>query len=90
MFKYAITRKPGKNFAQGITTSNLGMPNYELILKQHETYIKALKSLDIEVIILDALTEYPDAYFVEDTAIVTTDAALSQIRAMNPEEVRKT
>ncbi len=76
MFTHAITRKPGKNFAQGITTSVLETPNYELIAKQHEAYIRALKSLGLEVIVLDSEPDYPDAYFVEDTAVVTPDVAV--------------
>ena len=76
MFTHAITRKPGKNFAQGITTSVLETPNYELIVKQHGAYIQALKSLGLEVIVLDSEPDYPDAYFVEDTAVVTPDVAV--------------
>ena len=76
MFTYAIVRKPGDDFARGSTTSKLGTPRYELITKQHEAYIKALSSLGLEVIVLEALPNYPDAYFVEDTAIVTPDVAI--------------
>lgn len=76
MFTNAITRKPGKNFAQGITTSDLETPSYELIVKQHGAYIQALKSLGLEVIVLDPEPDYPDAYFVEDTAVVTIDVAV--------------
>lgn len=76
MFTHAITRKPGGNVAHGITTSNLGTPSYELIMKQHEAYVKILRSLGLEVIVLDALPDYPDAYFVEDAAIVTPDVAI--------------
>jgi dimethylargininase len=76
MFTHAITRKPGKNFACGITTSNLGIPSYDLIIKQHDAYISTLISLGLEVTILEALPEYPDGYFVEDTAVVTPDIAV--------------
>ncbi len=75
-FSHAIVRKPGENFAHGITTSNLGPANYDLLLKQHEAYIERLKSLGLEVILLEALPKYPDAYFVEDTAVVTPDVAV--------------
>jgi dimethylargininase len=76
IFTHAIIRKPGDNFAHGITTSNLGTPSYELIMKQHEAYAKTLRSLGLELIVLDALPDYPDAYFVEDTAVVTPDVAI--------------
>ena len=76
IFTHAIVRKPGDDFARGITTSNLGVPRYELIMKQHEDYIKTLRSLGLELIVLEALPNYPDAYFVEDTAVVTPDVAI--------------
>jgi dimethylargininase len=76
MFTHAIVRKPGDDFAHGITTSNLGPPHYESMMKQHEEYIKTLRSLGLELIVLDALPDYADAYFVEDTAVVTPDVAI--------------
>ncbi|MGD9079889.1 MAG: arginine deiminase family protein [Desulfobacterales bacterium] len=76
MFAYALTRKPGRNFSQGLTTSNLGPPNYELILKQHASYVDALKTIGVDVIELDPLPDYPDAHFVEDTAVVMPEVAV--------------
>ncbi len=76
MFKYAITRKPGQDFAHGIATSNLGTPSYELLLEQHSAYLETLRALRLDVIVLDPLPGYPDAYFVEDVAIVTPDVAI--------------
>jgi dimethylargininase len=76
MYTHAITRLPGKNFADGITTSNLGRPNYSLILQQHQAYRQALQALGLEVIVLPAEPAYPDAYFVEDPAIVTPRIAV--------------
>ena len=72
----AITRTPGKNFAQGLTTSDLGEPDYEILLQQHKVYIDTLKSIGLEIIILDAQENFPDAHFVEDTAVVTPDIAV--------------
>lgn len=76
MIKNVIVRKPSKNFADGITTSNLGKPNYEKALKQHEQYIEALKKCGCNVTILDADEKYPDSTFVEDVAIVTEKCAI--------------
>ena len=77
MFTHAIARKPGKNFAQGLTTAVTAKPPlYELLLKQHEAYLGAIRSCGLEVTLLDPLPDYPDAYFVEDTAVVTTDVAI--------------
>ena len=47
-FTHAIVRRPGENFARGLTTSHLGRPNYELMLRQHNAYIRTLQSLDLE------------------------------------------
>ena len=76
MFAYALTRKPGRNFSHGLTTANLGPPNYELILKQHASYVDALKTIGIDVIELDPQPDYPDAHFVEDTAVVMSEVAV--------------
>ena len=77
MFTHAIARKPGPNFAQGLTTAvNEEPPQYENLVNQHEEYIAALKSIGLEVILLDALPDHPDAYFVEDTAVVAADVAV--------------
>jgi dimethylargininase len=76
MFKHAITRKPGKTFDRGITTSDLGVPDYELALKQHAAYTGILRSIGLDVIELDPLPDYPDAHFVEDTAVVTAEVAI--------------
>ena len=79
MFTHAIARKPGRNFAQGLTTANLGAPSYKLITEQHKAYVETLKSLGLNVVVLDTQPDYPDAYFVEDTAVVTPDVAVITI-----------
>ena len=76
IFTKAITRKPGDDFAGGMTTSNLGPPDYKTILKQYDAYVSALKSIGIDVVELDPLPGYPDAYFVEDTAVVMKNIAV--------------
>lgn len=75
-FKRAITREPSKNFALGLTTASLGNPDYALIMKQHHAYVSILQSLGLEVVILPPLAKFPDAYFVEDVAIVTSRIAV--------------
>lgn len=72
----AIVRKPGKNFANGISTSNLGKPSFELALEQHAAYRKTLKNSGIDVIVLEADERYPDGCFVEDTAVITDEVAI--------------
>lgn len=76
MFTHAIVRKPGDNFAHGITTAHLGIPRYDVMMKQHNEYIKILRSLGLNLIVLNPLPDYSDAYFVEDTAVVTPNVAV--------------
>ena len=76
IFTRAITRKPGRNFYQGITTAKDQVPIYELIIKQHEAYTEILRSIGLKVIALESLLDYPDGYFVEDTAVVNSDVAV--------------
>lgn len=77
MFKNVIVRKPSKSMVNGITSApELGKPNYELALKQHENYTKALESCGVKVTILEAMEEFPDACFVEDTAVLTKNCAI--------------
>jgi dimethylargininase len=76
MIKNVIVRKPSKNFADGITTSDIGKPDYKKALKQHEEYVEALKKCGCSVTILDADERYPDSTFVEDVAIVTEKCAI--------------
>ena len=70
MFTRAIVRPPAPNFAEGLTTAALGAPDYVLALKQHDAYCAALEECGLDLVRLDADSEYPDSCFVEDTAVV--------------------
>ena len=77
MFSHAIARKPGKNFARGLTTAvSSKPPRYELLIEQYEAYLETLNKCGLELSVLDPLPDCPDAYFVEDTAVVTPDVAV--------------
>ena len=76
MYTKAIVRSPGRNFAEGISTSNLGKPDFGKALEQHSAYCDALKGCGLELIVLKADERYPDGCFVEDTAIVTDEVAV--------------
>ena len=76
MFKRAIVRKPGKCMIDGLTTAELGLPDYELALVQHADYVNALKECGLDVLELDADEEYPDSTFVEDVALLTSKCAI--------------
>ncbi len=80
MFKRAIVKKPGKSMINGLTTAELGLPNYKKALVQHTEYIKALDECGLEVIVLVENELYPDSTFVEDVALLTRDCVI----IMNP------
>lgn len=76
MFKTIIVRKPASTVVNGLTTSDLGVPNYEKAKEQHNEYIEVLKTCDVEVKVLESDERYPDSCFVEDPAVVTEDFAI--------------
>lgn len=76
MFTRAIVRPPSENFAEGLTSVDLGKPDYELALEQHENYCRALENCGLILTRLAADARYPDATFVEDTAILTERGAV--------------
>jgi dimethylargininase len=76
MFKNAIVRKPGKSLIDGITSADLGKPDYDKAVEQHAAYIEALKLCGVEVTVLQEDERYPDSVFVEDTAVVTAKCAV--------------
>jgi len=77
MFKNAIVRRPGHSLVNGITSApELGKPDYGLAIKQHDVYIKALKSCGVEVTVLEVDERFPDSCFVEDVAICTKKFAM--------------
>lgn len=76
MFKNAIVRKPGKSLVHGISSANLGKPDYDLAVEQHKKYIETLQSCGLTVTVLKADERFPDSVFVEDTAVVTTKCAI--------------
>ena len=77
-FKNAIVRKPCKAMIEGISTGMFSeeAPIYEDSLKQHDGYVKTLEELGLDVLVLEALEEYPDSCFVEDPAVVMKECAI--------------
>jgi dimethylargininase len=76
LFKRAIARIPGSNFADGLTTAALGLPQFDEVLAQHTHYCNALRECGLELTLLDPDLRHPDSTFVEDTAILTPQAAI--------------
>ncbi|MEN8006582.1 MAG: arginine deiminase family protein [Candidatus Krumholzibacteriota bacterium] len=75
-FTHALCRRPGSDLAGGITTADLGAPDFQQACRQFDRYVDTLRDCGLDVTVLDALPGYPDAHFVEDTAVVTPDVAV--------------
>ena len=81
-FTHAIVKKPCQAMVEGLTTApELGKPDYEKAMQQHEAYVEALKKCGLEVTVLEADEQYPDSCFVEDPAILTEQCAVKIGRA---------
>ena len=74
----AFVRRPGPSFNQAISANPKNQPiNVKRACLQHECYIAALEETGMEVVLLPAVYEYPDAPFVEDTTVVFDHVALA-------------
>jgi dimethylargininase len=76
VFRSAIVRPPAANFADGLTTAELGEPIFDLALEQHQAYCRALESCRLSLIQLPPDPQHPDSTFVEDTAILAGTIAI--------------
>jgi len=76
LFKNAIVRKPASNFADGLTTVDLGVPQFGKVLRQHADYCAALEECGLKLTWLEPDPDYPDSTFVEDTAVLTPHGAM--------------
>ena len=76
LFTSAIVKTPCKNMVKGITTTNLGQPDYKVALEQHKNYIQALEQCGLKVIVLDPDENLPDSTFIEDACLITPGCAI--------------
>ena len=75
-FTKAIVRTPCEKITEGLSSVDLGLPDYKLALRQHGLYVDALKKCGLELTVLAANDEFPDSTFVEDTALLTPSVAV--------------
>ena len=76
LFSHAITRRPAASITQGLRAVDTGAPSLALMAQHHADYVATLKSTGARVIELPALEAYPDAVFVEDTALCLPEGAV--------------
>jgi dimethylargininase len=72
----AIVRPPAANFAEGLTSVDLGKPVFAKALEQHARYCETLEQCGLALTRLPSDGRYPDSTFVEDTAILTSCCAI--------------
>jgi len=75
-FNTAIVRRPCLEMVKGITSAELGTPDYKTALIQHEKYVESLKACGLEVQVLDSLNDFPDSVFIEDVSLCTPHCAI--------------
>jgi dimethylargininase len=75
-FNSAIVRTPGRSVVAGLSSTPGPAPVFEKVLTEHQTYIDALRAAGVQVTMLPALEAFPDSIFVEDPALVFSDAAI--------------
>jgi dimethylargininase len=75
-FTHAITRRPSSSAALGLRAVDTGAPDLALMRRHHAEYVAALRSTGATVIELEALEEFPDCVFVEDTALCLPEGAV--------------
>lgn len=75
-FTHAITRLPADSVASGLTTANIGAPDPERTRQQFRNYVDILLGLGLTVTTLPPAADYPDAHFVEDTAVMMPELAI--------------
>ena len=75
-FNSAIVRTPGKSVVDGLRAGAGPSPDYPGVLSEHRAYVAALQAAGVDVTTLPALEAFPDSVFVEDPALVFTQAAI--------------
>jgi dimethylargininase len=75
-FHKAIVRRLSATFADGLTSSGLGPPDLGKAREQHDGYVSALAACGVAVTCLPAEDRFPDATFVEDTAVLTAEGSI--------------
>ncbi len=68
-FTGAVTRRPGIEAAAGLRAVDAGNPDPDRMLAHHAIYVAELREAGVAVTELPPVAGFPDAQFVEDTAL---------------------
>ncbi|WP_324753863.1 dimethylarginine dimethylaminohydrolase family protein [Roseovarius sp. Pro17] len=75
-FNHAISRRPAASVTGGLRAEDRGAPDLARMQAAHDAYIATLRATGAKVVVLEALEDYPDALFVEDTALCLPEGAI--------------
>lgn len=75
-FTHAIVRQPARSIIDGLRAVDIGSPDYDQMICDHNDYVEALNSAGVTVISLTGLDQFPDGQFVEDTALCLPEAVI--------------
>lgn len=75
-FTHAITRVPPRSAVDGLRATDVGNPDIDLMRAHHDLYVEALRLTGAEVAVVEALEEFPDSHFVEDSALCLPEGAV--------------
>jgi dimethylargininase len=75
-FNSAIVRAPGKSVAAGLRAKPGPAPVFESVVAEQQAYVQALRAAGVNVTTLAPLERFPDSIFVEDPALVFSEAAV--------------
>ena len=76
IFTHAICRLPARSLVDGLRAIDTGQPDYELFIEDHKHYVQTLKSTGAQVVVLEALEQFPDSVFIEDAALCLPKGAV--------------
>ena len=76
LFDAAIVRTPAPSVVAGLRDGDGPDPDFANVCEEHTRYIAALENAGVDVLVLPALADFPDALFVEDPALVFTQGAI--------------
>lgn len=75
-FTHAVVRRPSGSIIDGLRAVDTGQPDLLKFLDHHDSYVQLLKETGASVVELEPLEEFPDAVFVEDTALCLSQGAV--------------
>lgn len=75
-FDCALVREPAPTVINGLRSDPHAAPDLRGIYREHAAYVVALRTAGVEVEILPPLAAFPDSIFLEDPALVLSEAAI--------------